>query len=121
MWSRSFRCATQVKKRLLLIATQSLFGTGVSSLLEGRKDHLEITTVSDVQTAIQQCRRFQPDVVVYFKESSRPADQPLLQELISRCQARVIQCTLEANQLTVYDHTEIKNATVEDLMTAVLK
>ena len=109
------------KRRLLLITTQSLFGTGIVSLLEEQKDHLMIEKVPDVKTAIRICDAFKPDVVVDFRETSSPDDQALIQELVSRHHARVVHCTLDANQLTIYDKTRIKNATVEDLMSAVLK
>ena len=104
-----------------MISTQSLFGTGIISLLDEQKNQLVIETTPDVKAAIQICGTFNPDVVVDFRETSSPEDQVLLQELASRCHARVIHCTLEANQLTIYDQTRIKNATVEDLMSAVLK
>ena len=109
------------KRRILLITTESLFGTGVVSLLEEQKDQLVIEKVTDVKTAIQKYGDFKPDVVVDFRETSSPEDQSQLQELVSQHHTRVIHCTLEANQLTVYDKTRIKNATVEDLMSAVLK
>jgi len=109
------------KRRLLLIATESLFGTGVISLLEDQKDYLVIVKVPDVMTARQVCGTFKPDVVVDFRETSSPEDQALLQELVSRYHTRVVHCTLAANQLTIYDKTRIKNATVEDLISAVLK
>ena len=109
------------KRRLLLITTQSLFGTGIISLLEEQKDHLVIEKVMDVKAAIEKCGTFKPDVVVDFRERNSSEDQALLQEMVSRCHTRVVHCTLEANQLTIYDKTRIKNATVEDLMSAVLK
>jgi hypothetical protein len=74
-----------------------------------------------VKTAIDKCGTFKPDVVVDFRETAGAEDQALLQELVSRCHARVVHCTLQANQLTIFDETRIKNATVEDLMSAVLK
>ena len=104
-----------------MVTTQSLFGTGIISLLEEQKGQLVIEKVTDVKTAIQQCGAFKPDVVVDFRETSSPDDQALIQELVSRCHARVVHCTLEANHLTIYDETRIKNATVEDLLSAVLK
>jgi DNA-binding NarL/FixJ family response regulator len=109
------------KRRLLLITKQSLFGTGIVSLLEEQKDQLVIEKVADVKAAIDKCGTFKPDVVVDFRETNSPEDQALLQELVSRYNTRVVHCTLEANQLTIYDKTRIKNATVEDLMSAVLK
>lgn len=109
------------KRRLLLISSQSLFGTGIVSLLEEQKESLLIERVPDVKAALQICGDFKPDVVVDFSEPSSLDDQTLLQDLVSRCQTRVIHCTLKDNQLTIYDKTRIKNATVEDLMSAVLK
>jgi len=91
------------------------------SLLEQQKNQLAIETAPDVQTALQKSHTFQPEVVIYFRETSRPEDEALLQELMSRHQARVIHCTLEADRLTIYDQTRINHATVDDLMTAVLK
>ncbi len=109
------------RKRILLIAGQSLFGSGVLNLLEGEKDQLEIEKVPDLKSAIDISGTFKPEVVIFFKEKGAPEDEGLLQELISKHHARVIHCTLEANQLTIYDKTSIKNVTVEDLMSAVLK
>jgi DNA-binding NarL/FixJ family response regulator len=110
------------KRRLLFITTQSLFGTGIISLLEKQKDRLVIEKISDVKTAHRIYDTFKPDVVVVdFRDTSGPEDQSFLQELVSRCQTRVIHCTLDANQITIYDKTRIQNATVEDLMSAVLK
>jgi DNA-binding NarL/FixJ family response regulator len=109
------------KRRLLLITTESLFGTGILSLIENQKERLVIEKVPDVTAAIKKCETFKPDVVVDFRETSGPEDQGLMQELVSRYHTRVVHCSLEANQLTIYDKTRIKNATVEDLMSAVLK
>ena len=109
-----------MKKRLLVITTQSLFGTGIISLLEKQRDQLEMQTVSNVKTALDVNESFRADVIVYFNESSLPEDEAMLQDLISRYPTRVIQCTLQANQLTIYDRTRVQNATVEDLMSAVL-
>jgi hypothetical protein len=91
------------------------------SLLERQGDQLAIETVPDVKAAIQKSHGFQPDVIIYFRETSQPEDEVLLQALMSRHQARVIHCTLEADQLTIYDQTHINHATVDDLMAAVLK
>ncbi len=110
-----------MKKRLLVITKQSLFGTGIISLLEKEREHLEIKAVPDVKAALEVGDTFQPDVIVYYRETSLPEDKAMLQELISRYPKRVIHCTLEANQLTIYDKKKIQNATVEDLMSAVLK
>jgi chemotaxis response regulator CheB len=91
------------------------------SLLEQQKDQFAIETVADVKTALQKSHAFQPEVVIYFRETSRPEDETLLQELMNRHRARVIHCTLEADRLTIYDQTRINHATVDDLMAAVLK
>jgi len=98
-----------------------LFGNGIISLLEDKKDRLVIEKVPDILTAVRTCETFKPDVVVDFSKMVSPEDQALLQELVSRCNTRIVHCTLDANQLTIYDQTRIKNATVEDLMSAVLK
>jgi len=91
------------------------------SLLEQQTDRVAIETAADVRTALQKSQAFQPDVVLYFRETSRPEDEMLLQELMSRHRARVIHCTLEADRITIYDQTSINHATVDDLMAAVLK
>jgi len=91
------------------------------SLLGQQGDRLAIQTAPDVKTALQESYAFQPEVIIYFRETSRPEDEVLLQELMSRHQARVIHCTLEADWLTIYDQTHINHATVDDLMAAVLK
>ncbi|HLB94812.1 MAG TPA: hypothetical protein VJK28_01405 [Nitrospiria bacterium] len=109
------------KRRLLLIANQSLFGTGIVSLLDEQKDQLVIEKVPDLKTALKASDEFHPDVVVYFRETSTSEDESLFQELVSRYHTRVIHCTLEANHLTIFDKKTVENATVEDLMSAVLK
>lgn len=109
------------KRRLLLIATPFLFGTGIINLLEERKGPLVIERAPDIKTALETSDRFHPDVVVYFREKSLPEEETLLKDLIARYHTRVICCTLEANHLTIYDKTKIENATVEDLLSAVLK
>ena len=104
-----------------MITTETLFGTGIISLLEGKKENLVIEKVPDVKAALSLCETFRPDAIVFFKEKSSAEEESQLQELVARYHTRVIHCTLEANQLTIYDKTRIKNATVEDLMSAVLK
>jgi DNA-binding NarL/FixJ family response regulator len=110
-----------IKRRLLLIASQSLFGTGIVSLLGKQKDQLVIEKVPDLKTALKTSEEFHPDVVVYFRETDIPGEESLLQELVSRYQTRIIHCTLQANHLTILDKKRIENATVEDLMSAVMK
>jgi hypothetical protein len=109
------------KRRLLFISTQSLFGTGIISLIEEQKEKLVIEKVAEAKMALEICGTFKPDVVVDLRETSDPEDQSLLQVLGSRYHTRVVHCTLKANHLTIYDRTRIKNATVEDLISAVLK
>lgn len=110
-----------VKKRLLVITKPSLFGTGIISLLQKQTEQLEMEIVPDIKTALQIGNVFNPDVIVHFKEPGVSGEEALSRDLMSRYPTRVIQCTLEANQLTIFDRTRIQNATVEDLMTAVLK
>ena len=102
-----------------MVTTQSLFGTGIIGLLEEKE--LQIVKAQDVRSAINLNAKFQADVIVYFREKQIPEEEMLLQELISRYHTRVIHCTLEADQLTILEKTRIKNATVEDLMSAVMK
>lgn len=109
------------KRRILLIANRSLFGTGIAALLAQRKDHLRIEMVPTLEQALRASRQSPPDVVVYFKETSAPEEQAALQALTARFRARVIHCTLESDRLTVYDHARIEHATVDDLMAAVLE
>ncbi len=109
------------KRRLLLIADRSLFGTGLAALLAPQRNHLRVETARTLEQAVRKSRRFAPDVVVYFKEHSAPDEETILQELAARYHARVIHCTLESDRLTVYDHARIEHATVDDLMAAVLK
>jgi len=109
------------KRRLLFISTQSLFGTGIISLIEEQNKPLVIEKVADAKMALEICGTFKPDVVVDLRETSSPEDQSLLQVLGSRYHTRVVHCALQANHLTIYDRTRIKNATVEDLISAVLK
>ncbi len=109
------------KRRLLLITTRSLFGRGVVRLLDGKRDELVIEKVPDLDAAMQTCPTFRPDVVVYFRERGLPPEEwARLQDLVSRYHTRLIYCSLEANHLTIYDRTNIENATVDDLMAAVL-
>lgn len=109
------------KRRLLLIANRSLFGTGMFSLLRGREDRLMIKRVSDVETALSVCEGFRPDVIIYFNDVGRPGEEARLRQIASRLPARIIHCTLEADQLTIVENVKIQNATVEDLMSALLK
>ncbi|MEW6325560.1 MAG: hypothetical protein AB1515_09265 [Nitrospirota bacterium] len=109
------------KRRLLLIASRSLFGTGVAALLDQQRNQLRVKMVPTVEQALRTSSQFFPDVVVCFKESSAPGEQAALQELAVRYHARVIHCTLESDRLTVYDQTRIEHATVDDLLAAVLK
>jgi hypothetical protein len=109
-----------VKKRLLVITKPSLFGTGIIRLLQKQTEQLEIKIVPDIKTALEIGDLFHPDVVVYFKEPGVSGEEAHSRDLMSRYPTRVIQCTLEANQLTIFDRTRIQNATVEDLLTAVL-
>jgi hypothetical protein len=90
------------------------------SLLEQQQD-LVIETASDTRTALRKSHTFQPDVVICFRESRRPGDEVVLQELMNRYHARLIHCSLDADRLTIYDQTHINHATVDDLMAAVLK
>jgi hypothetical protein len=109
------------QRRLLVIGTRSLFGTGVMTLLERQMDHVTIDTAPDLKSAVEKPCAAAPDVIVYFKEKHVPEEQAVLQELGARYRARIISCTLEADQLTIYDQTKINHATVDDLMAAVLK
>ncbi len=109
------------KRRILLITTPSLFGNGATRLLESQKNRFEIRRVPSVASALTVSAEFLPEVIVYLCDKSDPANTARLQQFVSQHPARVIQCTLEANQLTIFDHITVQNATVEDLLSAVLR
>jgi DNA-binding NarL/FixJ family response regulator len=105
---------------LLLVGTRTLFGTGIVSLLK-EQPQLAIEETADLRTAQQACERSEPDVILVFRDRDGGEDAALLQQLVARYPQRVVRCTLDANQLTIYDKTSIHNATVDDLLSAVLK
>ena len=112
-----------LKRKVLVIGSATLFGHGVGGLLDSRGDGLEIEQVPTVETAIDTAPRFRPDVVVFCVERDDLRDEEALKRLrlMEACPARIVRCTLDANHLTVYDTTRIKDATVEDLIDAVLR
>ena len=92
-------------------------------MLESRRNGLHIEQVPTVETALETAPRFRPDVVVFCVERDELRDEEGLKRLrlMEACPARIVRCTLDANHLTVYDTTRIKDATVEDLIDAVLR
>jgi hypothetical protein len=109
------------QRRLLVIGSQSLFGSGLVGLLKGREDQFVLETVPDIMSAITTYETFQPDTIICFQDTRQSEQEHmLLHELIERVQTRVILCSLDANQLTIYHNRQIKNATVEDLISATL-
>ncbi len=108
------------KRRVLLITTRSLFGTGIRTLLAQQRDHVAIEAVPTLRSAFQRERAVPPDVVAYFTEKPALEERALLQELGTRYGARIIYGTLAADRLTIYDQMHINHATVDDLIAAVL-
>jgi hypothetical protein len=108
------------KRRVLLITTRSLFGSGIRTLLAQRGDHVTVEVVPTLRSALQRERAVAPDVVAYFTEKPALEERALLRELGARYGARVIYGTLDADRLTINDQTHINHATVDDLIAAVL-
>ena len=111
------------KRKVLVIGGATLFGHGVGGLLDSRRNGLQIEQVPTVETAIETAPRFRPDVVVFCVERDDLRDAEALKRLrlMDAYPTRIVRCTLDANHLTVYDTTRIKDATVEDLIDTVLR
>jgi DNA-binding NarL/FixJ family response regulator len=111
------------KRKVLVIGSATLFGHGVGGLLDSRRNGLQIEQVPTVEAAIETAPRFRPDVVVFCVERDDLRDEEGFKRLrlMEVYPTRIVRCTLDANHLTVYDTTRIKDATVEDLIDAVLR
>jgi len=108
------------KRRVLLITTRSLFGSGIRTLLAEQGEHVTVEMVPTVRHAIQRPPAVFPDVVACFKERLTPEERTLLRGLGAHYGAKIICGTLDADRLTIYDEKQIEHATADDLIAAVL-
>ncbi|MEW6681407.1 MAG: hypothetical protein AB1451_00580 [Nitrospirota bacterium] len=111
------------KRRVLVVGSASLFGCAVGGLLESRGDGFDVTSVKTVEAAIETAPKVRPDVIVFCldRDDGRNGDALNRLRLMESFPARIIRCTLESNQLTIYDTKRITDATAEDLLAAVTR
>ena len=107
-------------KRVLVIASTSLFGQGVENLLR-QEPSLEVWACeADMSRAIERVKALQPDVVII--EYPKPATDPehaLRQMLRVGDQLKVIELDPEDDTIWIYSSHQQVFKQVQDLVEAI--
>lgn len=105
---------------VFVISNQSLFRSGLDSILRQETRYEILGQAEDVEQASEQIKKLQPDVIIIddtfpTKETSSQAMQ-LLQLMPG---AKVIGLNLRDNQLYIYRSAQVLVKTVKDLLEAM--
>ena len=109
-------------KRVLLIATSTLFGRGIEILLRQVKslEYLGLETEED--KVIPRIEKQKPDVVIIEKSiSESDFGKSLRQILWSSANLRVIELDLETDTISIHSCSEQLVKQVDDLVQAIIK
>lgn len=104
-------------KRVAIISSHGIFRDGLKRLL-GKVALVELAdSIEEVEDLIY---KQQVDVVIIDRAEDRITDSETVSRLLSVPGVRVITVSLEADDMQIYQHEQVGEASVEDLVAAVL-
>ncbi len=106
--------------RIFVISEQLMFARGLESLLKQNTQLRLIGHETDVGVAGKRMKELQPDVVIVdSSRSSWDEDLELVQLLRARPNLKVIDVSLQNNNLYIYRATQKVVESVDDLIQAI--
>ncbi len=107
-------------KRIYMLSSQPMFSRGVETLLR-KEPGLEIVGwESDVDRAVEQIQKLQPDVVILdTRDQDSGQAQMVMRILCGRPGTTVITLNLENNRLCIYRGEEREAIRIQDLYAAI--
>ena len=109
-------------KRVLLIATSTLFGRGVEHLLLQEPDLEFLGCETDLSRSLERVRALKPDVVIIVNERDANDLGDTLRTALQACgQIRVIELDPEDNAIGIYSGKQQVIKQVQDLVEAIVR
>ncbi|MCK6627472.1 MAG: hypothetical protein L6R45_20125 [Anaerolineae bacterium] len=105
---------------VFVISNQSLFRSGLDSILRQETRYEILGQAEDVEQASEQIKKLQPDVIIIddtFPTKETPSQAMQLLQLMPG--AKVIGLNLRDNQLYIYRSAQVLVKTVKDLLEAM--
>ena len=104
-------------KRVAIISSRGIFRDGLKRLLAKVALAELVDSIKEVEDLMQ---KQQVDAVIIDRAEDQMADDETISRLLSVPGMRVITVSLEADDMQIYQHKQIGEASVEDLVAAVL-
>ena len=102
--------------RIFIISGHLMFGCGLDSLLQQEVKFEIVGQEADVEQAIKQIKKLQPDVVIVDNDDSVPGVTHILRASPT---VKVISLDLQSNDLYVYRAKQGTAKGIEDLVEAI--
>ncbi len=104
-------------KHVVIISSYGLFRNGLKRLLA----NVALVELANSIEQVEELVRVQPvDTVIIDRAENHIIDSEVIARLLSLPGVRVITVSLEADDKQVYQHEQVGEASVEDLVAAVL-
>jgi DNA-binding NarL/FixJ family response regulator len=104
-------------KRVAIISSRGIFRDGLKHLLAKVALVELVDSIEEVEDLIH---KQQVDVVIIDRAEDQMTDDKIVSRLLSVPGIRVITVSLEADDMRIYQHSKVGEASVEDLVAAVL-
>jgi DNA-binding NarL/FixJ family response regulator len=109
-------------KKVLIVSSNGLFREGLKHILAGTIDLAQTDQVSSLQEAEELVRMDQANVVICVRCDKGKGQECCvnnIKPLLSRPGVRVIVVSLKTGDLSIYSREQIKEASDEDLVSAI--
>ena len=104
-------------KHVAIISSRGIFRDGLKRLLA--KVAL-VELVNSIEEVEELMRKQQVDVVIIDRAEDQMTDDETISRLLSISGMRIITVSLEADDMQIYQRKQVGEASVEDLVAAVL-
>lgn len=116
-----FICAqTRIMKRVLLVASCTLFGRGVENLLRQEPGLEVLVCEADVSRAIERVKELKPDVVIIEHRTPATDLGNALRRMLRACEKlKIIELDSEDDTISIYSGRQQVIKQVQDLVSAI--
>ena len=104
-------------KRVAIISSRGIFRDGLKHLLAKVALVIPVGSIEEVEDLMH---KQQVDVVIIDRAEDQLTDDKTISRLLTVPGMRVITVSLEADDMQIYQHKQVGEASVEDLVAAVL-
>jgi hypothetical protein len=105
---------------VFIISSHLMFSLGLEKLLSQEKSLRVLGNETNIERAIEQIKKYQPDVVIVYRDDTHHNSKSLIIEILkANPNTKVIDLNLENNIFFVYQVTQWVTTDLADLIKAI--